>query len=793
MSTQQGPGAYTRPFPPPRDFSSVSIRDLLDAREAHHVQLSNIPTVVATAIGRYRIHRDDWYAQHPPNQPRPQDVPRVHAARTLENSVVRPWSWPCVMVFVSEWGTQGRYERVPSRLYLPDGCVVPTCVLYAKPDEELAGPAPQLNFASEMIGGGYSCLRTAQSITRQGTIACLVEREGNYYALTNRHVAGPDEGAVEVIVRGNRVKIGTSEGRHVGRLEMRDVFPEWPTSRTLLNIDAGLVRLDDVRFWTSQVFGIGEIADPFDATTASLTLDLIGCPLRAYGGSSGVLLGEIQALFVQYRTLNGFQYVTDLLIGRRKSGEDTHGTAFLSSVDSAPGDSGTLWFYDPPNNPPQDIPYDPDLSPPEPEPERGRKARRLRPIAMQWGGQRLRGPDGEPVSHALATFISTVCRVLDVEIVRGYATGHDEYWGKTGHFSIGWKACDRIDRDKYPKLAKLMSLNQRRIGFDDHRLIQGSGFRNGANGFVPLADVPDYVFGFGGKLGPNQHFADIDIRAVDGTPSLAERYRTDKTSLSATVWAEYFGGFASHDVGPDEGALPFRVWQFWNLMIEALRVGSTVDFVTAAGIMAHFVGDASQPLHGSWLHHGRAPAKKTIERVGYPYRHGEPGYDEFHGTDEAKIHAIYEQQMLEVDTPTVLGKVNQELAGRPIPRATVANGWQAACAAMDLIEGARARLAPDDIIDADDPSLAPHQRAARLWDNATVRDATIASLADSTQTLAQLWMSAWHLMDGEHKLGDADVRGFTEAELMRVYKKRGYAHAQSLADLARTGDFEPEE
>ena len=68
----------------------------------------------------------------------------------------------------------------------------------------------------------------------------------------------------------------------------------------------------------------------------------------------------------------------------------------------------------------------------------------MRPIALQWGGERLRLPDGSSHAFALGSFVSSICRALDVEIVRDWSTGHDEYWGKIGHFAVGWKACERL-------------------------------------------------------------------------------------------------------------------------------------------------------------------------------------------------------------------------------------------------------------------------------------------------------------------------------------------------------------
>ena len=61
-----------KPFPPKRDFSSLSVRDLLEARDAYHVHLAHLANVIATAIGRYRIRLGDWYEEHPPNVRQPE-------------------------------------------------------------------------------------------------------------------------------------------------------------------------------------------------------------------------------------------------------------------------------------------------------------------------------------------------------------------------------------------------------------------------------------------------------------------------------------------------------------------------------------------------------------------------------------------------------------------------------------------------------------------------------------------------------------------------------------------------
>src|SRR5262245_15671621 len=81
------PSAQPPPFPPRFEFSSLSLRDLLDARDAYHVHLSHMDNVVATAVGRYLIHEDDWYATHGPDEPRPENHPRPKEPRTLTNTI----------------------------------------------------------------------------------------------------------------------------------------------------------------------------------------------------------------------------------------------------------------------------------------------------------------------------------------------------------------------------------------------------------------------------------------------------------------------------------------------------------------------------------------------------------------------------------------------------------------------------------------------------------------------------------------------------------------------------------
>ena len=62
-------------FPPPRDYMALTLRDLLEARDVYHVHLAHLSNVVGTAVGRYLIRQEDWYAEHTPSEPKP-DAPK---------------------------------------------------------------------------------------------------------------------------------------------------------------------------------------------------------------------------------------------------------------------------------------------------------------------------------------------------------------------------------------------------------------------------------------------------------------------------------------------------------------------------------------------------------------------------------------------------------------------------------------------------------------------------------------------------------------------------------------------
>ena len=262
-----------------------------------------------------------------------------------------------------------------------------------------------------------------------------------------------------------------------------------------------------------------------------------------------------------------------------------------------------------------------------------------------------------------------------------------------------------------------------------------------------------------------QHFADVDIVDINGGPSMLQRCVDDPANIAASKWKAYFDGFAEQGVGPEEGALPFRVWQIWDAMVAYLKQGDVLRFVAAAGVMAHYVGDASQPLHCSFMHHGIPPMQEVNGRS-YPVPRDSAEFQAFKDTREAKIHGIYEEQMLEVDTASALAAVDDELTTRR-PVRVDRTGHGAAKAVIALMSESQARLAPQTIFDADDPSLGPKARAEALWNDRDIQKATIRSLADSVRVLAALWTSAW-AEGGGNNVANSKIRTYEEDELKPV-------------------------
>jgi hypothetical protein len=711
-----------------RSFSSLSIKDLLEAQEAYHVHLAHLRHVVATAIGRFRIRDSD------PDFHRPQgDVPSERAQmsarasfkpRTLSNTDVRDWSWPCLLVFVNHWMTSDEMRETPTQvvprfMYMPDGRVVPTCVIYAEEPTVAATKGPISNYPDGLLGGGCPTVSRVQERDHTGTVACLVSDGNLTYALTNRHVAGPKGRPVSAIAAGgNQFPIGHSAGADAGKLQFSDVYPGWPGDRILVNIDAGLVVMDSLQGWTTQAYGLGELDEPVNLNTETLSLDIIGCPLKAYGGASGKMEGRIQAIFYRYRSIGGVDYIADLLIGPRYNAEP---------LPTRPGDSGTLWVFD-------DDAAKQDEEPPDKERQaptgaaasKGKRGHakshdksgngdvrtpRSRPVAIQWGGHVLVGDDGKmQFPYGLATCISTVCRALDVEVVRDWNIGHSEYWGELGHYKIAAVAIDNVRNNQ---LKTFLRANLSNITFDDETMRLGKYHSPHGTRNFPLADVPDLVWkAFGSKRKPLEHpnhFADMDQKNDKGIDLL--HLADDPKNVDSRVWHEFYNRIGVPD--GEQGLLPFRVWQLYDAMVKALQAKDAKNFLISAGTLAHYVGDSCQPLHISENFDGRTDSEKGV-------------------------HSAYETKMLDRNKAEVIGKLNDALGDATRPTTPILSGHDAAVGVVRVMQNTFRHLSPDKVIDS---YVSNGGDSRGMWHD--LGDDTVQCLVSGCLTLAAIWDAAW--------------------------------------------------
>jgi hypothetical protein len=721
------PPADTRQFSPvEKRFPSLSLRDVLEARDAYHIHLLAQPHVVATAVGRYLVRTEE--ASHGPFtlEHRLSLPPGERPPRTLENSHVAEWSWPAVVVFVDAWMDARQIAKnpddmVPRRLYLPNGKIVPTCVVYAPSATTPSDLDLHLNFPSELLGGGYVCVADVQGSEHVGSIACLVSDGVRTYALTNRHVAGETGRELFSMVDGTYVRIGHASDRAANRAKFTDLYPGFPGERVEVAIDAGLIDVDDVNSWTTQVFGVGTLTDIYDVSVESLTLDLVGTPVSAFGAASGSLVGEILALYYRYRTRSGVEYVADALVGPQGP----------APLQTRPGDSGTLWSL-----------------------ATGAKTAgtpTVRPIAMQWGGHRFESAsDDGAAPYALVTFLSNVCRALDVEVVYDWNTGQDLYWGQVGHYTIGAKACELVEGKT---LRAFFLANRTNISFDLGAIADGAYQTPNGTIFYPLADVPDLVWkqrGGPGRPheGPN-HFADMDEADPATQHTLLGLFHDDPTSVTPHTWIDFYEavGKTPHEMG----LLPFRVAQLYTAAVASLS-GRTPDVdaaLCALGAMAHYVGDACQPLHVSQFHHGRSAA-------------------------EANVHSDFETKMVGANRKAIIDGLATKLRrARPLTR--VKGQAKVAQATVALMDRTFKRIPPEHLCDV---WVQTGGHSDQMW--AALGTPTIECMADGCRTLAMLWSSAFAEAGARAPAATAADR----TKLRNLYSDHAFVPSQYLTERA---------
>ena len=353
-----------------RGFNDLSLADLLRARDQFHAHLLHKANVVGTAVGRYLIRTSDPYPHRGDGVAEPPKPKTTKQPRTIENSEVRDYSWPAVIVFVSEWVDDANFraddgeaqysDYVPKTIYLEDGRSVPVCVVLAPLVESAPPPIdpstltfPSATVSGPTLSGGYPAYIDVQKGRHFASLGCLVTDGHTLYAMTSRHVTGEAGEELFTVAGGKKVRLGQTSGKQLGRIEFERAYETLTGKHVSINLDVGLIAVDDQRLWNASIYGVGPIGPLADLSVYNLSLNVIGCPVLAHGAASGMLSGRIAALFYRYKTVGGLEYVADFLIGGRGD----------KALTTHPGDSGTVWVVE-----------DDDLN------------HDRRPLAVQWGG-----------------------------------------------------------------------------------------------------------------------------------------------------------------------------------------------------------------------------------------------------------------------------------------------------------------------------------------------------------------------------------------------------------------------
>jgi len=734
------------PLAQPVNFRSLSLKDLLEARDTYHWHLMNKANVVGTAVGAYLIRDADADTGKARSEVRRQP-------RTFGNSSVRDISWPCVLVLVRDWveasgfggadGTFAPQDMVPKTLFMPDGRVVPVCVVQVSPAEAQASAPANMRWPDSMIGGGFPLLVEAQGERRQASVGCLVTDGHTVYALTNRHVCGRPGTPVSVLTRGGTGVVGRASDLQLARLPFKQVYPEFPGQRSYATLDIGLIEIHDINNWTSQIYGLDAPVGPIaDLNEMNLGLQLIDHPVVAFGSHSGALRGSIKALFYRHKSLGGNDYVADMLIAPEPGGTQT-----------GPGDSGAVWHL-------------PVVPPRETSPV-------LRPVAVEWGGQALAGAGGQRLNFARATNLAKACDLLDVDLVLEHNDGATPFWGQVGHYSIATAAIAAVEGKA---LSALLSANRERISFVPDQLSADQIRVKLAQGdFVELADVPDLVWKKvpgrvpGGRdvttnTGPEHpnHYADIDRPGADGR-TLRGICLADKSQVAVTAWQAFYDGINETDPR-SRGLLPLRVWQVFDAIVAALQAGDIARAVCAMGIVSHYIGDACQPLHGSMLSDGYRN-RAAAGAKGWPGR---------------GVHSTFEDKMVDRFSAPLLAAIGPAAkggAGGMVP--PIASGQDAAFAVVTLMDFSARTIPPSELcdryIELGGGTSKPVVQG--LWD--TFGDRTATLMGAGANTLAATWEAA--LAASGTMLPTPET--FSEQALAAIYQDPAFVPSFTLDDI----------
>jgi hypothetical protein len=732
-----------------RQFYSLTLKDLIEARDAYHVFLARKKNVIGTAIGKYR--RRPKGAS--PNEP-----------KTLENTKIDKYSRPCVMVFVDKWITEGQFGKkfsnlsedyIPRSLFLPDGREIPVCVIMAKWQGRNLETTINMKMPGSIAGGGYPITTVIQGKDRMATLGCLVTDGRLIYGLTNAHVTGKPGEHFTITREGHGagdgavIISGVSSEKQLHKVPFTSFYENYPGKHVLLNLDIGLIEFDDINNVSSQIYSIGEVTGIEDINHDTLSLNLVGCPVKGFGAVSGLMYGEITGLFYRYVAAGGYDYVADYLVTPRR--DDT--TNAPLPFAPAHGDSGTLFVID-----------DKDTD------------ENMKAIGVLWGGQQDNSGGGT-LPAGLVTNLGTICQQLDVELIGNWNTGYDRYFGAYAHIILP-SLCAGIIKNK--SLKTLMGNNAQFISLPlgETDIKETKGLSNA--GFVPLSDVADLVWKKrGGRYnrtyeGAN-HFADMDQKNSAGK-TLLDLCETT-ANIEPGVWLKFYKDVHARE----KGDLPFRVAQIFDAMVDAAQKGDAAKFIGGAGIVSHYIFDACMPLHISYLHHGDPEGEMKDVKQGGKTKQVAIAYG---------VHDEFDNAMVEYHAAAVKerlpGLVSQKAAAKDADAALrIKTAREAAVSTVKLMKTTFKNSNPREIVDEFTKLIdnTKRDRSDELW--VKYGDGMLDTIAEGVLFTARLWEAAWLKGNGDKNITNTKAVG--QEKLKVLYEtKDGFLPSVKLEDITKT-------
>ena len=148
------------------------------------------------------------------------------------------------------------------------------------------------------------------------------------------------------------------------------------------------------------------------------------------------------------------------------------------------------------------------------------------------------------------------------------------------------------------------------------------------------------------------------------------------------------------------------MWQIFDEMVAFVKAGQEAEYLTAAGVLAHYIGDACQPLHCSFMHHG--DPSDPVTRVVHHTKGKKAGTSET-VDDSKEIHEDYEQNMFKgvrgQDMKTRLAAKTKRARG-----SHRSNGREAAVETVAMMQAAFKQVPPKKLWSATTNCCAPTRR-----------------------------------------------------------------------------------